>query len=281
MADLYQEVTNKIIEQMENCKGNWVMPWKTSGSMPHNAITKKPYRGINLFLLFAPGEGNGWLTFKQVQEVGANIRKGEHGQKIVFFSQFAITDKDTGKEKAIPLLKQYTVFHTSQIDNLPEKYLDQPSKPLTEFQRIEHADALINQARVFYGSDKAFYRPATDSIHLPSVNQFNTIDDFYSTALHELTHWTGSEKRCNREFGKRFGDSAYAREELVAEMGSAFLMASIGFNGKNQHAEYLASWISVLKADKKAIFVAASAAQKATDFILTPATVESEELIAA
>jgi antirestriction protein ArdC len=256
------------------------MPWTTSGTMPHNAITKKPYRGINLFLLFAPASGNGWLTFKQAQEVGANVKKGEHGQKIVFFSPFVVTDEKSGKEKSIPLLKQYTVFHTSQIENLPAQYLDTVKPMLPECERIAQAELLLSQANLNYGSDKAFYRSVTDSIHLPNIGAFKKVDDFYSTALHELTHWTGHEKRCNREFGKRFGDSAYAREELVAELGSAFLMAGLGLNGINQHAAYLNSWIKILKEDKKAIFVAASAAQKATDFILSANHVESEELMA-
>lgn len=274
MKDLYQEVTNKIIEQLEAGNIPWIKPWTNSGhgGMPYNAITGKEYRGINSMILFAPGAGEGWMTYKQAQQIGAQVRKGEKGSMIVFFKPWTIQDKNApanseAKEKTIPVLKSYTVFHTSQIDNLPEQYQPKEAAPVSEKVRIEAAEKFLSQAKVSHGGDRAYYRPSTDSIQLPNQDQFKSVDDYYGVALHELTHWTGHSSRCAREYGKRFGDTAYAREELVAEMGAAFLCAKAGIAGQLQHAGYLQSWLDVLKADKRAILVAAGAAQKAADFI--------------
>ena len=271
--DLYQEVTDKILAQMEAGTAPWVRPWTGSdGGMPFNAVSGKAYRGINTMLLFAPSgsDGNGWMTYKQASDVGAQVRKGEKGSMIVFFKPWAITDKNDpdSKSRMVPILRSFTVFHTSQIDNLPEKYLPAPVVDLPEPERIARADALMAQAIVNHGGDRAFYHTGSDSITLPQMAQFESVAAYYATALHELTHWTGEKERCHREYGKRFGDTAYAREELVAEMGAAFLCAHAGIAGKLQHAEYLANWIKVLKNDKRAIVVAAGAAQKAADFVM-------------
>jgi antirestriction protein ArdC len=272
--DLYQEVTDKVIAEIEAGKIPWIKPWTNSGhgGLPYNVITGKPYRGINSMILFAPGAGEGWLTYKQASQVGAQVRKGERGSMIVFFKPLKIEDKNApadaaDKSKTIPMLKYFTVFHTSQVDNLPEKYQPKVVEAPSEKVRIEAAEALLAQARINHGGDRAFYRIETDSITLPQQAQFKSVDDYYATALHELTHWTGHSTRCAREYGKRFGDTAYAREELVAEMGAAFLCAKTGITGKLQHAAYLQSWLGVLKADKRALLVAAGAAQKAADFV--------------
>ena len=288
MKDLYQEVTDKIIAQIEGGKIPWIKPWTNSGhgGMPYNAITGKEYRGINSMILFAPGPGEGWLTYKQAQQVGAQVRKGEKGSMIVFFKPLKIEDKNApadaaDKSKTIPMLKYFTVFHASQVDNLPAKYQPKECAPISEKVRIEAAEKMLSQANVNHGGDRAYYRPATDSIQLPNQDQFKSVDDYYATALHELTHWTGHASRCAREYGKRFGDTAYAREELVAEMGAAFLCAKAGIAGQLQHAAYLQSWLGVLKADKRAVLVAAGAAQKAVDFVTGWKAEEAEEEEAA
>lgn len=271
--DLYQAVTDKILAQMEQGTAPWVRPWSTpDGGMPFNAVSGKAYRGINVMLLWAPAgaSGNGWMTYKQASDIGAQVRKGEKGSMIVFFKPWTVKDKNDAdsKEKTIPVLRSFTVFHTSQIDNLPDQYLPKPVEVLPEPERIERAEKLMAQATVTHGGDRAYYHSGSDAITLPQIGQFESVAAYYATALHELTHWTGHSSRLCREYGKRFGDTAYAREELVAEMGAAFLCASVGIEGKLQHAEYLQSWIKVLRNDKRAIVVAAGAAQKAADFVL-------------
>lgn len=286
--DLYQIVTDKILASLEQGVAPWVKPWSdTSGGMPFNAISGKAYRGINSMLLFAPAGaiGNGWMTYKQAQDVGAQVRKGEKGSMIVFFKPWKVTDKNAPQgesaERMIPILRYFTVFHTSQIDNLPVKF--QPVAPvrLPEVERIAAAEKIMAQATVNHGGDRAYYRPATDAIQLPEMAQFADVESYYGTALHELTHWTGHKSRLDREYGKRFGDTAYAREELVAEMGAAFLCAAAGIEGKLQHVEYLANWIKVLKQDKRAILVAAGAAQKAADFCLKEQAASEEDVAVA
>lgn len=286
MQDIYQQVTDKILAQLESGVVPWVKPWQDAqpnGGRPYNAISGKPYRGINTALLFAPQfSSNAWMTFKQAKEIGANVRKGEKGSMIVFFKPWTVADKNDpeGKERTIPILRSFHVFNIEQIENLPAKF--QPAKvdPKPEFERLQHAEMLLAQAIITHGGDRAFYRPSTDSITLPQPGQFNSQADYYAAALHELTHWTGHPSRCNREFGKRFGDTAYAREELVAEMGAAFLCGIVGIDAKLQHVAYLQSWIEVLKADKRAIVMAASAAQKAADYVTRQQEESAEELAA-
>lgn len=280
-TDLYQLVTDKIIAQLEAGVIPWVKPWTEGGSgAPMNATTGKKYRGINQLLLVPPAAGNSWLTFNQARDCGANVRKGEKAQQIVFFKPWEMKDKNDpdAAGKMIPLLKGYFVFHTSQVDNLPAKFEPVPIAPMPEFERIAAADKILSQAVILHGGDKAFYSPGHDKITLPRAEQFRAIGDYYATALHELTHWTGHEKRCARDFSGRFGSTAYAREELVAEIGAAFMMNSCQIEGEMQHAAYLASWLAVLKEDKRAILSASSAAQKAVDFLI-PA--EAAELVAA
>ncbi len=276
--DLYQSVTDTIVASLESGAVPWVRPWTAigkHGGMPYNAVSGKPYRGINVALLWAPQyPANAWMTFKQARDIGANVRKGEHGSMIVFYKPFAVTDRNAAPdadgnrpERMIPLLRSFTVFNVAQIDNLPAKFAvaDTPSEQPAPTVR----DAMMALATVQHGGDKAFYAPGPDFIRLPNPSQFNSIAEYRAVALHELTHWTGHATRCAREYGKRFGDSAYAREELVAEMGSAFLCAVAGVDGRLQHVEYLAAWLTILKADKRAIVIAASHAQKAADYILS------------
>ena len=289
--DLYQEVTDKICASLEQGVAPWVRPWNASaehGGMPYNLLSKRSYRGINVALLFTPQyETQGWLTFKQALDVGANVRKGEKGSMIVFYKPFVVRDRNaapdaTGDaaERTIPLLKAFHVFNAAQIENLPEKYLPKPDmRP--DVERHAAADALLSRAVVKHGGDRAFYVPFADYIQLPVAADFRSVAEYYGTALHELTHWTGHGSRMAREYGKRFGDQAYAREELVAEMGAAYLCAKAGIAGSLQHPEYLASWLKVLKGDKRAVLMAASAAQKAADYIVRPVAESVEEDVVA
>lgn len=282
MQDLYQAVTDKILASLETGVAPWVKPWNAAGEsgVAYNAISRKPYRGINVALLYAPQYASGgWMTYKQASDIGAQVRKGERGSMIVFYKPFVVRDRnapaESGETKTIPLLRCFHVFNVAQIDGLPKNILPKLDER-TEPERHAAAETILAQANISHGGDRAFYSPSHDSIRLPQPGTFADMPAYYATALHELTHWTGHASRCAREYGKRFGDQAYAREELVAEMGAAFLCASVGIAGKLQHAEYIGNWIKVLRGDKRAVLIASSHAQKAADFILGTKPVAEE-----
>jgi antirestriction protein ArdC len=282
--DLYQQVTSKIIEDMERGVRPWLKPWSASnvGAAPilprrHNGI---PYQGVNIFLLWGEAMARGytatiWMTFRQALEFGAHVRKGETGTLVVFADRLTRTeDGDNGERvhRSVPYLKSYTVFNVEQIDGLPAKYLPEPSAPTAVDMRHAQAEGFIAATRAIirFGGDRAFYAPAFDVIQLPPVQAFRDAESYYSTVLHELTHWTGHPSRCARKLnGQRFGSESYAFEELVAELGSAFLCAELGIapEVRDDHAAYLANWLAVLKQDKRAIFAAASQAQHAADYL--------------
>lgn len=270
--DLYQEVTNSILASLEKGVAPWNKPWRTisrHGGLPYNVTTGKPYRGINILLLaMTPYGSNAWLTFNQAKAVGAHVKKGSKATTIVFYKTAVTKPKGEEEEKGktFPMLRAYSVFNIEQVENLPARLL--PEKLEVEPIEENRGKDLLDKATVIHGGDRACYSPATDTILLPEIGQFESREAYLATAMHELTHWTGAPSRLSREYGKRFGDTAYAREELVAEMGAAFLCASLGIEGKLQHPEYIASWIKVLKDDKRAILTASSHAQKAADFIL-------------
>lgn len=277
-ADIAKQVTAQIIAQLEAGTVPWVKPWRADAKFsgqPYNAASNRCYRGINVALLCAPQyEHSAWLTFKQAKDAGANVRKGEKGSLIVFYKPFKVTDRNAQPDengdratRTIPLLRTFHVFNIAQVENLPAKFLPQPDTR-TEPERHAAADALLAQATIRHGGDRAFYSPGPDFIQLPKAPDFRSVADYYATALHELTHWTGHKSRCNRDFSGRFGNEQYAREELVAEMGAAFLCANVGIAGKLQHAEYIANWLQVLRGDHNAVLNAASLAQKAADFVL-------------
>lgn len=282
--DAYQEITDKIIAALENGTAPWVKPWSSCGS-PRNAITGREYSGINTVLLaMTPYTSPRWLTFKQAIDVGANVRKGEHGTRIVLFKPFKVKDVNASSgdgeavEKTIPLLRTFTVFNASQIDNLPEKFSEQTKPLIDQFADNTEAERLMAKASVVHGSNRACFIPSIDEIHMPHKLEFKSIPDYYSTALHELTHWTGHKSRLDRNFaGVRFGDADYAMEELTAELGAAFLCAHTSIDGQLQHASYLASWIRILRGDKKAIFKASSAARKSTEYLIGNVVQEDEE----
>ncbi len=276
--DIYQQITDKIIAALETGTAPWVKPWSSHGA-PRNAITNREYSGINTLLLaMSPYANPLWLTYKQAASAGGTVRKGEHGTQVVLFKPFTIADKNDAEsaEKVIPLLRSFVVFNVQQIDGLPEKYTQAVQPQMDSFADNQKAEALLAQAVIEHGMSRACFIPAVDVIHMPHKNDFKTVPDYYSTVLHELVHWSGHKTRLNRDFSGRFGDSAYGFEELIAELGAAFLCAHCAIDGQLQHDRYIASWLTVLRADKRAIFTAAAAARKAAEF-LVGATEEEEE----
>ncbi|MCX7179593.1 MAG: zincin-like metallopeptidase domain-containing protein, partial [Proteobacteria bacterium] len=243
----------------------------------------KAYRGINTIILWVSAAARGytsgrWITYKQAQSIGAQVRKGEKGTHIAVYKPWELRETNSsGQEETrlVPVLRTYTVFAVEQCDGIELPAAPETIEPIAT--RHAAADAIMAQAKVNHGGDRAFYSPSIDQITLPVQAAFVDSCSYYATALHELTHWTGHKSRCARDFQNRFGTQGYAREELVAELGAAYLCAHLNIEGKLQHAEYLASWLEVLKSDKKAIFTAASAAQKAVDYALRAENETEEE----
>lgn len=278
-TNIYQNVTDRILASLEAGSAPWVKPWSaTAGrNVPMNVISGKAYQGVNAILLW----GNvgrfatpHYLTYKQAVDLGGHVRKGEHGFQICKVLQLVTKptgDKAEDEARAFSTMKFYTVFNIDQCEGLPARVFETPEfKPNNSEERDATIDEFIRATGANYsdnGGDRAFYRPSTDSVHMPAFASFKSAAAYYATGFHELGHWTGAEKRCNRAFGKRFGDKAYAAEELVAELTSAFLCAEFSIDGQLQHADYIANWIALLKDDARAFFTAASAAQKAADFL--------------
>jgi antirestriction protein ArdC len=282
--DVYTRVTDRIIFDLEQGIRTWMKPWsvehtagRISKPLRHNGT---PYRGMNILLLWGEAMAKGyaapiWMTYKQAQETGGQVRKGEHGSLVVYANSITKTEtneKGEDTEREIPFMKGYTVFNVEQLDGLPSHYYAQSANPLPLSERIENADRFITKtaATIHHGGNRAFYAPARDAIQLPPFEAFKDKESYYATALHELTHWTKHERRLERDFSaKRFGDQGYAREELVAELGAAFLCADLGITPeiRDDHAAYLGHWLNVLKEDKRAIFSAAAHAQRAADFL--------------
>jgi antirestriction protein ArdC len=291
--DVYSRITAAIVAELEKGTRPWTRPWgaepaagRITRPLRHNG---EPYSGINILSLWASANAQGfaapiWMTYRQATEFDAHVRKGETGSPVVYANALVRTEKDakTGDdvEHVIPYLKGYTVFNVEQIDGLPAPFYAQAETPrLAAPDRIAHAEQFFaaTGAEVSHGGSRAFYRPSTDSIVLPMFEAFRDAESYYATLAHETTHWTSHPSRLARDFGsKRFGSDGYAVEELVAELGAAFLCVDLELRlePREDHAAYVASWLDVLKADSRAIFVAASHAQRATDFIngLQPAS---------
>jgi len=294
--DVYTRVTERIIADLEKGTRPWMKPWQAAhpaGSITrplrHNGI---PYRGMNVLLLWAEAMEKGyaaplWMTYKQAQELGANVRKGEKGSLVVYANSISKTetnDKGEDVEREIPFMKGYTVFNVEQVDGLAAHYYAAPVNPVALSERIEGVDSFMKAtgATIHHGGNRAFYSPARDFVQMPEFAAFKDKESYYATALHELTHWTKAKARLDRDFSaKRFGDSGYAREELVAELGAAFLCADLGITPdiRDDHAAYLENWLTVLKEDKRAIFSAAAHAQRAADYLkgLQPQSAQEEE----
>jgi antirestriction protein ArdC len=282
-VSLYETITGKIIAQLEEGSFPWVRPWKTGGGgdgIPYNATTGRPYSGINILLLWGAGMDHGylrpaWLTYRQAQAIGGQVRKGERGTMVVFANRFT---PDAEKERAaandedprsIPFLRSYTVFNVDQCEGLPVELTAARSDVATA-DIAPSVRAIIEASGVPFrmGGDAAYYCPSGDYVAVPAPEAFHAPIDWHRTALHELGHATGHPRRLNRDLGGSFGSAAYAREELVAEMCAAFTCATLGIEPTVRHADYLASWLAVLKDDNRAIIRAASQASKAADWIL-------------
>ncbi|OAO04815.1 antirepressor [Sphingomonadales bacterium EhC05] len=281
-VSLYDEITAKIVAKLEEGVFPWVKPWDAGNAvtgLPRNAISGRHYSGINILILWGAVIDGGypsqdWLTFRQALAAGGCVRKGEKGRTIFYADRF--TPDDDGQEqgggdkpRSIPFLKRFTVFNAAQCDGLPERLTAEPA-PLPERELHDQAEALIAATRADFrtGGTKAFYNVGADYVQVPPQPAFTHQIDYYRTALHELGHWTGHKTRLSRDQSGSFGTALYAREELCAELSSAFLCAALGIAPTVRHADYLGSWLAVLRQDNRAIFKAASQASKAADYLL-------------
>ena len=281
-TDIHQSVTDRIIRELEAGTVPWVCPWsraKCGIALPRNAATDRAYSGINILMLWGSVEMQGfstqkWLTFRQAHAQGGNVRKGEKGTTVFYADRFTPkSEAGSDEPRQIPFLKRFTVFNLDQCENLPESMVT-PTAPLPEREIVPHAEALMREtgADIRIGGDKAFYAPDGDFIRVPPQQSYFNQIDWYRTVFHEIGHWTGSEIRLSRTFGRRFGDYAYAAEELVAEMTSAFVCAELQIEPTVRHADYIGNWLELLKADRRAIFTAASAASTAAQYIFSSST---------
>lgn len=290
--DLYTEVSTRIIAELERGAAPWIKPWSASPGMntPCNAATNRPYSGCNVVLLWMAANAGyripRYLTFKQALDLGGNVRKGEHGTKVYFVKQLQVRNKNADDEAAtriVPLLREYTVFNIDQCENLPERVTKSNTvKPRNQDQRDATLDEFLScsGASIREGAGEAYYRPGDDFISLPRFEAFKSAAHFYGTAFHELGHWTGHKSRLDRDLRHRFGERAYAAEELVAELCAAFLCAEFSIDGDLRHAGYIQTWIGLLKADDRAFFTACSRAQAAADYLRGLALAEPAEIAA-
>ncbi|UOF81991.1 antirestriction protein [Caudoviricetes sp.] len=270
MSKIHALVTEKIISQLETGTAPWIKPWNGEESLDHNKITGKAYSGINRLLLGISGSvynNKEWGTLKQWNALGGRVKRGEHGTDIFYYQpQVAGIDKNTGEEKSYMLLKCYKVFNFEQVEGLQIKPDDHKIKNFVNMESVE--DFIIGTgANISHGGNSASFSPVTDSIKLPRKESFFSESNYYATVFHELVHWTGAKSRLSRELSGRFGSTEYAFEELVAELGSAFLCQSFGVQGELRHSGYINSWIKCLKEHNTAIFKAAALAQKAEDYL--------------
>ncbi|MDB5582316.1 MAG: hypothetical protein JWR80_7492 [Bradyrhizobium sp.] len=314
-ANLYDEVTAKIIAELEAGRIPWVQPWGgvlgqggTAPGLPRNALTARAYSGVNVLILWgavidADFPSQSWLTFKQALDAGGCVRKGERGTTVVYADRFipkgeggrdqetlrgsvsperraarteegggdqsSVRGADDPRSRTIPFLKRFTVFNVAQCEGLRPGLAADPA-PLPDREIVPNAEALIAATGADFriGGSRAYYSPGHDFVAVPPQPSFYNQINYYRTCLHELTHWTGHKSRLARDFTHGYGTQGYAREELAAEMGSAFLCAALGIVPTVRHADYIAGWLDILRADNRAIFRAASAASKAADFLL-------------
>ncbi|HCA5652621.1 zincin-like metallopeptidase domain-containing protein [Klebsiella pneumoniae] len=274
-TDIYQTVTDSIIAALETGVKPWACPWQRTPGMsglPSNYATGMGYSGMNIMLLWCSASEQGfndsrWMTYKQAKAEGGQVRKGEHGTTAIFYTMLE-RENNEGETEYIPMLKTFTVFNVEQIDGLTLS--DEAVFPAETFEPLPQAEALFRNsgATIIAKGQNAFFAPSTDEIHLPERRLFSDAANFYATGMHELVHWSGAKSRLNREMKGKFGSEDYAFEELIAELGSAFLMADLGIVGEVLHESYIASWLKALRNDKRYIFKAASAASKAHRYLM-------------
>ena len=285
-ADVYESVTAKIVAELEKGERPWFKPWNAEHAA--GRITRPlrsngiPYRGINVVMLWGSAVEQGfsaplWLTYKQAQELGGQVRKGEKGSLVVYANTISRTETDeaTGEEheRDIPFMKSYTVFNAEQVDGLPAHFYAVQAPALDPVARNARAESFFaaTGAEIRHGGNQAFYTAGADRVQMPAFETFRDAESYYATLAHELTHWTKHPRRLDRDFGRKsWGDEGYAMEELVAELGAAFLSADLELTPEPRpdHAAYIASWLKVLKSDKRAIFSAAAHAQRAADYLI-------------
>ena len=268
---IYDNVTQRIIDELERGAAPWIKPWNAGASEDQNIISKQPYQGINRLILGMSGyTAPLWASYKQWQQLGANVKEGEKGTQIVFYSPIVkeSINPDTGnaEKSAYHCLKTYYVFNAAQVEGIEFESVKPSLENFNPVPALEDR-ILKTGANIKHGDSRAYYRPSEDFIGMPDKNTFKSESHYYATILHELTHWSGAKHRLDRTKGARFADAAYAFEELVAEMGAAFLCQDYKIEGDLRHADYIGSWLKCLRADNKAIFNAAALAQKAANYI--------------
>lgn len=282
--DLYTRVTNAIVADLEKGVRPWTKPWSAEHlagriSRPLRS-TGEAYSGVNVLLLWAEAVAQGyaapmWMTFRQALALGGHVRKGEHGATVVYANRFSRTETDDNGqdvERQIPFLKAYTVFNAEQVEGLPADFYAVPEPKPDAVQRIADLDDFFVEtgADIRHGGDQAYYALHPDYVQMPPFECFADLEAYYATLAHECTHWTRHPTRLDRDFGRqRWGDEGYAREELVAELGAAFLCADLGveLEPRADHASYIDSWLKVLAEDRRFIFTAAAHAQRACDYL--------------
>jgi antirestriction protein ArdC len=280
MKDAYQEMTDRLVALVDDA-GEWRPPWRRSGlAHPVNAVTKKRYRGVNVFMCWAAAMENGhsssrWATFNQWKEIDCAVRKGERGTPIIFFKEYE-KEGEGGPEKHIVSRMSY-VFNANQVTG--ERAADaEPERSAAPVARSASIDSFIHRthAVIEHVGGSACYIPALDQIRMPKVEDFFKTERYYSTLFHELAHWSGAKPRLDRNLSTRFGSDAYAAEEMVAEMSAAFLSAEFGIENhtRDDHAAYLKSWLALAKADKRALVTAAAQASKAADYLIDLAHID-------
>lgn len=280
MKTLHKEITDKIISALETA-GAWERPWKVlGGGVAKNVVSKKPYKGINSVILMIQAHDKGysssqWGTYKQWKDKKCQVKKGEKATRVIFWKFFENKtstdaehqDGENTDNHTSMMARSYSVFNADQVDG----WTPEIAEPATENERVEQAERFFGKigADIRHGGDSAHYLPSGDYIQMPELSRFKSSEYYYSTLAHEAIHWTGAKNRLDRDLKGRFGSEAYAVEELIAELGAAFLSAHLGLSEqpRDDHAQYVASWIKVLKSDNRAIFTAASKAQAAVDFM--------------
>lgn len=291
MSDVYSIITERVIALLQQGVVPWQKPWQGGQHAPRNLISGREYRGVNVFLLNAASYTSPfWITFKQAQELGGNVRRGEKACPVVFWKWLDAADDASGERKRIPFLRYYSVFNVTQCEGI------EASVPIIDGAKRQHdpiavaetiVGAMPKRPEIRHGLDRAFYSPSADFVGMPSPERFRSGEDYYSVLFHELTHATGHTSRLNRKGvgstdgeWSAFGSESYSKEELVAEMGAAFLCGHTGIVERtlDNSAAYVAAWLGRLKEDHRLIVQAAAQAQKASDFILNRQSAEGSEV---
>ena len=280
MPNVYEVITDRIMKQLEAGVTPWQKPWRLRGrgGLPRNLVSGREYRGINVWILrssrYSP---QSWLTFKQARELGGYVRKGEAGLPVVYwkFGTREVEDGDEIVEKQSVLCRYYTVFNTEQCEGVPNP--EKATEPTPELNPIDACERVVNdwanKPSIRHGGDRASYHKLVDLINMPMMEIFHSVEEYHSTMFHELVHSTGHPTRLNRSTlmdAETFGDNNYSREELIAEMGAAFLCGITGIENRtiNNSSSYLKSWLGVLRSDFRLVLIAAGQAQKAVDSIV-------------